>query len=184
MIRRRLKCLLATVFRGVDIMTSTPIERPYEFKGGYPTAETVTRAYDALDLHRAIQANRFFYCTVSSAAIFKGNMKVGVQPNKVFGFMDTQPRHIVYTLNSDTPYGGVLLDLHIGPLVVGLPPGALLGAALDINQRRIAESAFPGPTLERVTTRTRTRSTNGSTRRLPHLRQCSVAAPERARSIG
>lgn len=54
-------------------------------------------------------------------AIFKGTATVGVQPNKVFGYMDTKPRHVGFTLNSDTPYGGVLLDLKDGPLVVELP---------------------------------------------------------------
>ena len=126
-------------------MASTLLERDHAFEGGYPTPETIAQVYDQVDLNRAIQSYRFFYPTVSSAAIFKGSAKVGVQPNKVFGFMDTQPRHVGYTLNSDTPYGAVNLDLHVGPLVVELPPGSLLGAALDINQRWIADMGIPGP---------------------------------------
>lgn len=117
----------------------------YELKGGYPTPQTVQAAYDAVDLNRAVSVYRFFYPTVSGAAIFEGNGKVGVQPNKVFGWMDTQPRHIGYTLNSDTPYGGVLLDLHLGPMVVELPPGPLIGAVNDINQRWIMDIGIPGP---------------------------------------
>ena len=34
---------------------------PYEFVGGYPTTETVERAYDEADLNRAVSAYRFFY---------------------------------------------------------------------------------------------------------------------------
>jgi hypothetical protein len=45
----------------------------YEFKGGYPTDETVQYAYKNADLSRAIEAYRFFYPTVSGHAIFKGN---------------------------------------------------------------------------------------------------------------
>lgn len=116
-----------------------------KFKGGYPVGDTARRAYDALDLNRAISAYRFFYPTVSGAAIFDGMRKIGVIPNKTFGWMDTQPKHVGYTLNSDTPYGGVLLDLHVGPLVIELPPGPLLGAALDFSQRWIMDMGLPGP---------------------------------------
>jgi hypothetical protein len=118
----------------------------YTFKGGYPTPDTVQKAYDDLDLNRALHAYRVFYPTVSGTAIFKGSEKVGVVPNKRFGWLDTQPKHIGYTLNSDTPYGGVLLDLtSTGPMVIELPPGPLLGAAIDINQRWIADMGIPGP---------------------------------------
>lgn len=117
----------------------------HTFKGGYPTAETIERAYDELDLNRAISAYRFFYPTVSSAAIFKETTRIGAVPNKVFGYMDTTPLQVGFTLNSDTPYGGMLLDLHNGPLAIELPPGPLLGAALDINQRWIMDMGVPGP---------------------------------------
>ncbi|MBB6095803.1 hypothetical protein HNQ60_004694 [Povalibacter uvarum] len=124
---------------------ATSFSERYEFKGGYPTDETAQRAHDSLDLNRALSAYRFFYPTVSGAAIFAGTAKVGVVPNKKFGYMDTQPKHVGYTLNSDTPYGAVLLDLHAGPMVIDVPPGPLLGAALDYNQRWIADMGIPGP---------------------------------------
>src|SRR5215472_5887379 len=121
------------------------IDNPYVFNAGYPTPETAEKAYDDADLNRAIQAYRFFYQTVSGAAIFKETQRVGAQSNKKFGFMDTQPKHIGYTLNSDTPYAGILLDLSVGPMVLELPEGPLLGAALDINQRWIMDMGIPGP---------------------------------------
>jgi hypothetical protein len=117
----------------------------YEFRGGYPTRETAQKAYDEADLNRAVHAYRFFYPTVSSAAIFDESIRIGQRPNQVFGFMDTQPRHVGFTLNSDTPYGSILLDLNVGPLVIELPPGPLLGAGLDINQRWIVDMGIPGP---------------------------------------
>ncbi len=117
----------------------------YTFEGGYPTAETVQKAYDEADLNRAVRAYRFFYPTVSSAAIWNENLRIGVVPNQRFGYLETQPRHVGFTLNSDTPYGGMLLDLHAGPLVIEVPEGPLLGAALDINQRWIMDMGLPGP---------------------------------------
>ncbi|RVJ84192.1 DUF1214 domain-containing protein [Sinorhizobium medicae] len=126
-------------------MTALTLAQEYEFRGGYPTPETTQKAFDEADLNRAVRAYRFFYPTVSNAAIWKENVRIGVEPNKRFGFLDTQPKHVGFTLNSDTPYGGMLLDLNVGPLVIEVPPGALLGAGLDINQRWIMDMGLPGP---------------------------------------
>ena len=65
--------------------------------------------------------------------------------NKVFGVIDTKPRHVGFTLNSDTPYGSIHLGLRVGPFVIELPAGPLIGAALDLNQRWIADMGMPGP---------------------------------------
>jgi hypothetical protein len=61
---------------------------------GRPAAEPVQRAYDDADLARAIQAYKFFYPTVSGAAIVKGNEQIGVVPNKVFGILDCAPEQL------------------------------------------------------------------------------------------
>jgi hypothetical protein len=117
----------------------------FTFKGGYPTEETIKRAYHDADLNRAIEAYRFFYPTVSGAALFKGNLKLGVVPNKVFGTLDSQPKHVGFTLNSDTPYAPLILDLSVGPMVVELPAGPLICIAMDINQLWAADLGLPGP---------------------------------------
>ena len=117
----------------------------YQFKGGFPTPETVRKAYDDADLSRAIQAYRFFYPTVSGAGIFKGNAQIGVKPNTVFGTLDTQPIHVGFTLNSDTPYAPLLMDLKNGPMVVEVPKGPLIVVAMDMNQRWVADMGIPGP---------------------------------------
>ncbi|MGE2715113.1 DUF1254 domain-containing protein [Mycolicibacterium litorale] len=106
---------------------------------------TVAQRYDDADLARAIQAYKFFYPTVSGAAIIKGNAAVGVVPNKVFGMLDCGPEQLVFTANSDTPYGPLLLDLTDGPLIVELPPGPLIVVSMDINQRWVADMGLPGP---------------------------------------
>jgi hypothetical protein len=84
--------------------TTTQTTGPYVFEGGFPTPETIQRAYDDADLNRAVQAYRFFFPTVSGLAIFKGNAAVGVIPNRVFARFATEPEQVGLTLNSDTPY--------------------------------------------------------------------------------
>jgi hypothetical protein len=118
---------------------------PYEFEGGYPTAETVQRAYDEADLARAVQAYKFFYPTVSFEGTWRGNLAGGAIANRVFPLLEGTPRQLVFTPNSDTPYSGLPLDLAQGPMVVELPPGPLMGAANDLNQRWISDLGLPGP---------------------------------------
>lgn len=115
------------------------------FKLGYPDPESAQHAYDAADLNRAITAYRFFYPTVSGAAIVKGNLDCGLVPNKVFGMMHSTPDQMLYTTNSDTPYGPLLLNLAVGPLVIELAPGPLIVCSIDVNQRWVADMGLPGP---------------------------------------
>ena len=125
--------------------TQTAHTQHYAFSLGFPEDGTVQQAYDDADLSRAIEAYRFFYPTVSGAAIFKGNADAGIVPNTVFGMLDTEPTQLIFTANSDTPYGFMLVDLNVGPLIVELPPGPLIVMAMDINQRWVADMGLPGP---------------------------------------
>jgi len=86
-------------WRKGELMATTP---GYEFVGGYPTAETVRRAYDEADLNRAVQAYRFFYPSVSIMATWKANLRSGMVANKVFGLLEGTPKQYVFTPNSDT----------------------------------------------------------------------------------
>ncbi len=117
----------------------------YEFVNGYPTEATIQKAYDDADLARAIQAYKFFYPTVSGEAILEGNQDVGIKPNAVSGTLDSKPLQLGFTLNSDTPYGPLLLDLSKGPIVVELPAAPLIVVAMDVNQRWVADMGIPGP---------------------------------------
>jgi hypothetical protein len=117
----------------------------YVFKADFPTPETIVKAYDDADLNRAIQAYRFFYPTVSGLAMFKGNAALGLVGNQTFGYLDTKPRHVIFTANSDTPYGPILLDLRGGPMTIELPAGPLIVVAIDVNQRWVADMGLPGP---------------------------------------
>ncbi|WP_232499103.1 DUF1214 domain-containing protein [Agromyces humatus] len=88
---------------------------------------------------------KHFFPAVSGMAIFAGTTAVGIEPNRVFGTMDTRPGQVGFTLNSDTPYAPVLLDLTTGPLVVIIPPGPIVGAALNVDQSWISDLGIPGP---------------------------------------
>ncbi|WP_425317841.1 DUF1254 domain-containing protein [Pseudomonas nitroreducens] len=119
--------------------------QPYVFDKGYPTPETTRRVYDEADLNRAIQAYRFFYPSVSMYSGWKGNLAAGMVPNQVFAALQGTPKKQVFTANSDTPYAVMPLDLSTGPMVVELPPGAIMSVVNDLNQRWVMDLGLPGP---------------------------------------
>lgn len=112
---------------------------------GFPSAEAAQQRYDEADLNRAVDMYRLFFGWVSGKAIWEGNLIAGLVPNHALATMDTKPHHRGLTLNSDTPYGPVCLDLHDGPFVIEVPPGPLLGVLMDLNQRWIFDMGIPGP---------------------------------------
>ncbi|UVE16016.1 DUF1254 domain-containing protein [Pseudomonas sp. LS44] len=118
---------------------------PYAFENGYPTAETVQRVYDDVDLNRALQTYRFFYPNVAMMHLWKSNLALGQVPNKVFTILEGTPKKRVFTANSDTPYAGAMLDLSAGPVVVELPVGPIMSVVNDLNQRWVADLGLPGP---------------------------------------
>lgn len=117
----------------------------YRFKGGYPDEKTVRRAFEDADLNRAIAAYRFFYPSVSIIGTWKGNLKNGVVPNRVFALLEGTPNQLVFTPNSDTPYAGLAFDLSVGPIVVEFPPGPLMSSTNDMNQIWVMDAGLPGP---------------------------------------
>lgn len=132
---------MALAARKID----TAHESHYAFERGYPTQETVAQAYGDADLNRAIQAYKFFYPTVSGTAMIRGNAPLGLVPNKVFGTLACSPDQLMFTGNSDTPYGPIPLDLSVGPMVIELEPGPLIVCSIDVNQRWVADMGLPGP---------------------------------------
>ena len=69
-----------------------PSSTGYSFVGGYPTPETIQRAYYDADLARAVQAYRFFYPTVSMTAFYKSALQTGAEANKSFFILMATPR--------------------------------------------------------------------------------------------
>jgi len=117
----------------------------YTFVNGYPTPETVRRAYDDADFHRAVQAYKFFYPTVAFASGYLRLTELGLTPNHHIAMMMGSPKQVVFTPNSDTPYAFAALDLGAGPVVIELPPGPIMGAVNDLNQQWVMDYGVPGP---------------------------------------
>lgn len=114
--------------------------------GFFPAPRTAAEAHGEQDLRRALEAYHFFYPTVSMEGIIRGTRNSGAVDNKAAMMVIAQPRHIGYTLNSDTPYAGGVLDLRqSGPMVIELPPGPLIGLVDDHHHRWIADLGLPGP---------------------------------------
>jgi hypothetical protein len=126
---------------------STPAAngQTYAFERGYPNADTAQKVYDDADLNTAIQAYKFFYPTVSIAAVWEGNVRAGLTANNSFLLMNGSPHQLVFTPNSDTPYSGAVIDLSDGPMVVEIPPGLVMGVVNDMNQRYVMDLGIPGP---------------------------------------
>jgi uncharacterized protein (TIGR03066 family) len=117
----------------------------YQFKGGFPTPRGSKEARDHADFERAVTAYRFWYPTVSCEGIFNGIRKNGINDNEGITILSAAPRHVIFTANSDTPYGSGTLDLKGGPYVVELPPGPFVGLADDHHQGWILDLGLAGP---------------------------------------
>lgn len=115
------------------------------FDRGFPTRETATRVHDELIHSRAVEAYRFFYPSVSMQGILEGNLAAGAEYNRTIVHFATGPRHVMFTGNSDTPYGGGILDLAAGPMVVEIPAGPYICLAVDRNHRWVQDMGLPGP---------------------------------------
>jgi hypothetical protein len=139
--RRRL-----TLAAGALLVTALAVAQDHApFKGGFPPADEAQKARDEGDYQRAITAYRFWYPTVSCKGIFDGAREKGIKDNESFLIMATGPRHIMFTANSDTPYGFGPLDLKDGPYVVEIPPGQFIGMVDDHHQGWVMDMGLPGP---------------------------------------
>jgi hypothetical protein len=116
-----------------------------DLPGGFPAPEAAQKTRDDADYGRAVAAYRFWYPTVSCEGIFHGNREQGLQDSQGIPILSARPHHVGFTLNSDTPYAGGVLDLKGGPYVVELPPGPFIGLANDHHQRWIMDLGIPGP---------------------------------------
>jgi hypothetical protein len=115
------------------------------FERGFPVPRAAMEAHGEQDLRRALEAYHFFYPTVSMEAIFRGTRQAGAADGQTALMCVAQPRHVGFTLNSDTPYAGGVLDLaKSGPVVIELPPGPLIGLVDDHHHRWITDMGLPG----------------------------------------
>lgn len=127
--------------------SSTASGSPYSFTRGFPAnEETITKAQDATDLRRAIEAYKFFFPTVATEAVMQQFEPNGAIPNEVGIIMPQDPEQQFALANQDTPYLLVTLDLAAsGPIVVDLPEGNYIGLINDHNMDWAADLGTIGP---------------------------------------
>ncbi len=117
------------------------------FFDGVPTPETVTSAYDALDLMRGIEVFLNAVPGASLVAMRRGLRAAGISSARVIGI--TEPRansnSLFLTPNTETTYGTTFLDLREwGPTVIEAPPQSLC-VVDDFWFRYVADMGIPGP---------------------------------------
>ncbi|WP_395395071.1 DUF1254 domain-containing protein [Novosphingobium sp. BL-8A] len=126
-----------------DWIDTGTIETPlgsFDFRGGYPTAETSKRLQDLRTLNRAVEVFLDQMPVVSWNAVWRAVRQFGDGvPNQVViweQLMDSAT--LLLTGNSETVYSLAAIDLkRDGPVVAELP-GGLLGGFADLWQDDIA----------------------------------------------
>jgi hypothetical protein len=119
-----------------------------EYESGYPTADTTRKLYDEMDFHRAVQAFLWAYPAVSFESIQIACKRVFGTDFNDLGIADNfvDPTSIWLTANDTTIYAVAAIDLaQAGPVVIEVPPGALVGIIDDYWQRSITDVGLPGP---------------------------------------
>ena len=118
------------------------------FDKGAPTPETSKKLFDEMDFQRAVQAYVWAYPAVSFESIRLTMKKdLGLDYND-FGIADNliNPKSVWLTANNTTVYALSNIDLgKFGPMVIDVPPGAIVGLMDDFWQRSIADIGLPGP---------------------------------------
>jgi hypothetical protein len=116
-----------------------------EYKDGAPSKETVTKAYDYLDLMHGVEAFVNAYQGASVASIFKGLEEAGIPNNTALIFSELMDaKSLFLTANADTIYFWVNLDVTKGPIVVETPPLSL-GVIDDMWFQWVTDFGLPGP---------------------------------------
>ena len=155
------QAILAAALTGALALTSAHAQTPdsvntrfgtLSFERGYPTPETTRKVFDEMDYQRAVQAYLWAYPAVSFESIRIGAKRdLGLDYNE-FAVADklADPKSVWLTANDSTVYAVTLVDLgKYGPMVVDVPPGALVGLIDDYWQRSITDVGLPGPDGDR-----------------------------------
>lgn len=122
----------------------------YEYVGGYPTKQTIQKAFNQLDIQRATQVYIDFMSLASQNAIFEshindyglantGDMGVYIEPG------EGKAKAIGLTYNTESVYASAHTDLLTdGPTVIETPPN-VLGVVNDGWMRYVTDLGNAGP---------------------------------------
>jgi hypothetical protein len=123
-----------------------------KFERGYPTEETTRKVFDEIDYQRAVQSYLWAYPAVSFESIRLGVKRdLGLDYNQ-FAIADklADAKGVWLTANDSTVYALTLIDLgKYGPMVIDVPPGAIVGLIDDYWQRSLTDLGLPGPDGDR-----------------------------------
>ncbi len=114
---------------------------------GFPTPETSRKLFDEMDFQRAVQAYLWGYPAVSFESIrVTAKRDLHVDFNDL-GIADkfVHPESVWLTANDTTIYAFVNIDVAQGPVVMDIPPGAIVGLLDDFWQRSVTDVGLPGP---------------------------------------
>jgi len=118
-----------------------------KFEKGFPTEETKQKVFDEIDYQRAVQAYLWAYPAVSFESIRMAANASGIDRNDI-GIADkfADAGGLWLTANDTTVYAFANVDLgKDGPMVVDIPPGAIVGLIDDFFQKSITDLGLPGP---------------------------------------
>lgn len=143
-----LALIVITMTTGALAQTTDTRLGKLNFENGFPTEETTRKLFDEMDYQRAVQAYLWAYPAVSFESIRVATKRdIGADLGDMIiadNFADA--KGVWLTANDTTIYAYVNVDLgKSGPLVVEIPPGAIVGMIEDFWQRSIADVGLPGP---------------------------------------
>jgi hypothetical protein len=114
---------------------------------GCPIPETTRKLFDEMDFQRAVQAYLWGYPAVSFESIrLTAKRELDMDFNDL-GIADNfvDPKSVWLTANDTTIYAFVNIDVAHGPIVIDIPPGAIVGLLDDFWQRSVTDVGLPGP---------------------------------------
>jgi hypothetical protein len=116
------------------------------FENGYPNVTTVETLFDELDFQRACQAYLWSLPIVSMAQFQHAVAETfGSEDCDLLQNLNYQAKLGVLTANAATPDIGLFPNMaRTGPIVVEVPPGAIIGIVNDFWQRPLADLGLTG----------------------------------------
>jgi hypothetical protein len=117
------------------------------FESGYPSKQTVTKLYDAMDFQRATQAYLWALPAVGMLEWKHAHDDIFKVHNGQFVTYTTFEEKLgILTPNFTTPYIIAIADLSKGgPMVFDVPKGLMAGMILDVWQRVLSDLGVVGP---------------------------------------
>src|SRR4030095_12520092 len=119
-----------------------------KFARGCPPEKTTRKLFDEMDYQRAVQAYLWAYPAVSFESIRIGTKRdLGTDLNDmIIADNYADPKGLWLTANDTTISSLTNVDLgKSGPIVVEIPPGAIVGIIDDFWPRSLADVGLPGP---------------------------------------